>query len=102
MHCKWEPSYEPANWVDVDAAITSWKNQSKKNETCIVDGIGMEREISIPKVQVHHLIQHMAHQIDAIDDEELKNDVHNIYSIVIVIRRIVFIVKTLVLFLVVI
>ena len=23
MHCKWEPSYEPADWVDIDATITS-------------------------------------------------------------------------------
>ena len=56
MHHKWEPSYEPADWVNINVAIISWKNQSKKSETCIVDGIGTEREISIPKAQVYHLI----------------------------------------------
>ena len=60
MHRKWEPSYEVADWVDIDAAITSWKNLSKKSETCVVDGIGTEREIFIPKAQAYHLIQHMA------------------------------------------
>ena len=78
MHRKWEPSYEPADWMDVDVAITSWENQSKKSETCIVDGIRTEREISIPKAQTYHLIQHMAQQMDAVDDEKLENDVHNV------------------------
>ena len=78
MHHKWEPSYEPADWVNIDAAITSWGNLSKKSETCIVDGIGIEREISILKAQAYHLIQHMAQQMDAVDDEKLENDVHNV------------------------
>ena len=59
MHRKWKPSYEPANWVNIDVTITLWENQSKKSETCLVDGIGTEREISIPKAQGYHLIQHM-------------------------------------------
>ena len=57
---KWESSYELADWVDINAAITLWENQSKKSETCIVDGIGTEREISIPKAQAYYLIQYMA------------------------------------------
>ena len=51
---------------------------SKKTETCIVDGIGIKREISIPKAQPYHLIQHMAQQMDVVDDEKLKNDVHDV------------------------
>ena len=73
MHRKWEPSYEPVHWVD----ITSWENLSKKSETCIVDGIGTKREISIPKAQAYHFIQHMAQQMDVVYDEKLENDVHN-------------------------
>ena len=80
MHHKWEPSYEGADWVDINAAIILWENQSKKSETCIVDGIGTEREISIPKAQAYHLIQHMAHQMDVVDDGKLKNDVHDVQN----------------------
>ena len=64
--------------MDIDAAITSWENQSMKSETCIIDSIGTERKISIPKAQTYHLIQHMAQQMDAVDDEKLENDVYNI------------------------
>ena len=78
MHRKWEPSYELADWVDIDAIITSWKNLSKKSETYIVDGIGTEREISILKAQAYHLIQHMSQQMDAVDDEKLENDVYDV------------------------
>ena len=64
--------------MDIDAAITSWENQSKKSKTCIVDDMRTEKEISILKAQVYHLIQYMAQQMDTVDDEKLENDVHDV------------------------
>ena len=43
----------------------------------MVDGIGTERKISIPKAQAYHLIQHIVQQMHAIEDDNVKNDVHN-------------------------
>ena len=39
----------------------------------------MEREISISRAQAYYLIQHMAHQMNAIDDKKLKNNVHDVH-----------------------
>ena len=72
MHRKWEPSYELADWLDVNAAITSWKNQSKKSETCIVDGIETEKKnlyFESPSTSFHSIHGTSFHSIHGTSNE---------------------------------
>ena len=74
MNCmkqKWIPS----NWVDLEMAIISW-SPPLKTETSAVDKAVTSKEISIPKAMTFHLLQHMANQSEAIDDEHLESDKH--------------------------
>ena len=75
MKQKWIPSHEPSNWVDLETAIISWC-PPLKTETSIVEKIVAPKEISIPKAMTFHLLQHMANQSEAIDDEHLESDRH--------------------------
>ena len=78
MNCmkrKWILSNEPSNYVDVETAIISW-NPPLKTETSAVEKVIAPKEISIPKAMTFHLLQHMANQSEAIDDEHLESDRH--------------------------
>ena len=56
-------------------AIISW-NPPLKIETSVVEKAIAPKEISTPKVMTFHLLQHIANQSEAIDDEHLKSDRH--------------------------
>ena len=75
MKRKWIPSNEPSNWVDLEIAIISW-SPPLRTETSAVEKAIAPKEISIPKAMTFHLLQHMANQSEAIDDEHLKSDRH--------------------------
>ena len=75
MKQKWIPSCEKSNWMDVDTTITSWKS-SKGAETCVAYRNTTKKEISIPKDQIFHLLEHMANHAEAIDEEHLASDRH--------------------------
>ena len=49
---------------------------STKIETCIVEKVIVPKEISIPKAMTFHLLEHMANQSEAIDDDRLESDKH--------------------------
>ena len=71
MKQKWIPSHEPSNWVDLKTAIISWS--PLKIETYGVEKTVAPKEISIPKAITFYLLQHMADQFEAIDDEHLES-----------------------------
>ena len=75
MKQKWIPLNEPSNWVDLETAIISW-SPLLKTETFAVEKTVVSKEISIPKAMTFHLLQHMANQSEAIDDEHLESDRH--------------------------
>ena len=75
MKQKWIPSNEPSNWMDLEMAIISW-SPPLKTKTCAVEKVVAPKEISIPKAMTFHLLQYMANQPEAIDDEHLKSDKH--------------------------
>ena len=75
MKRKGIPSNEPSNWVDLETTIISW-SPPLRIETSTVDKVVAPKEISIPKAMTFHLLQHMANQSKAIDDEHLESDRH--------------------------
>ena len=75
MKQKWIPSNEPSNWVDLETAIISWIPHLK-TETSMVEKAVAPKEIFIPKAMAFHLLQHMANQFEAINDEHLESDRH--------------------------
>ena len=75
MKQKWIPSNKLSNWVDLEMAIISW-NPSLKTETSTVEKVVASKEISIPKAMTFHLLQHIANQSEAINDEHLESDRH--------------------------
>lgn len=54
--------------MDLDTTIVSW-NPFFKNEICFVEKIGMEKETSISKAKMFHLLEHMANQSQVLDDK---------------------------------
>ena len=75
MKQKWIPSNEPSNSVDLETAIISW-SPPLRAKTSGVDKAVAPKEISIPKAMTFHLLQHMANQFEAIDNENLESDRH--------------------------
>ena len=75
MKRKWILSNEPSNWMDLETAIISW-SPPLKTETFVVAKAIAPKEISIPKAMTFLLLQHMANQSEAIDDEHLESDRH--------------------------
>ena len=75
MKQKWIPSNKPSNWVDLETTIISW-SPPLKTETFVVEKTIVPKGISIPKAMTFHLLQHVANQSEAIDDEHLESDRH--------------------------
>ena len=61
--------------MDLETAIISWR-LPLRTETSAVEKAIAPKEISIPKAMTFYLLQHMANQSEAIDDEHLKSDRH--------------------------
>ena len=61
--------------MDLETTIISW-SLPLKTETSAVEKAVAPKEISIPKVLTFHLLQRMANQFEAIDNEHLESDRH--------------------------
>ena len=59
--------------MDLETAIIS-RSPPLRTKTFTVDKAVAPKEISIPKAMTFHLLQHMANQSEAIDDEHLESD----------------------------
>ena len=66
----WVPSREPDDWVSVSSAMTSWKNTTS-TLMCTVHGVQVEKEIKIPRGEVHHILLHASVETQIIDDENM-------------------------------
>ena len=53
----WVPSREPDDWVSVNSAMTSWKSTTN-TLMCMVYRVQVEKEIKIPRGEVHHILLH--------------------------------------------
>ena len=73
VHRAWVPSREPDDWVSVSSAMTSWKNTTS-TPMCMVHGVQVEKEIKIPRREVHHILLHASAEVQIIDDENMRNN----------------------------
>ena len=82
MESKWEPSGEKHGWVEKEASIYSWVDETQHARTkepqqlCIpIHGVSTERNIKIPTFAKPHLLEYIAMQVEYIDNERLQNDI---------------------------
>ena len=75
MKQKWIPLYEPSNWMDLETTIISWSPPLKIG-TCMVEKVVAHKEIFIPKAMTFHLLQYMANQSKAINNEHFESNRH--------------------------
>jgi hypothetical protein len=74
---QWEPSGEKHAWVDKETSIYSWRNEAARTLTgalvwtdVVVHGTKTEKRLNIPSAAKAHLLEYMAMQADAIDNEQ--------------------------------
>ena len=70
MQRAWVSSREPDDWISVSSAMTSWKNTTNIL-MCMVHGVDVEKEIKIPRGEVHHILLHASAEAQIIDDENM-------------------------------
>ena len=61
--------------MDLETTIISW-SPPLRIEPSAIDKAVVQKEISIPKAMTFYLLQHIANQSEAIDDEHLESDRH--------------------------
>jgi hypothetical protein len=81
MEAQWKPSREIHGWVMKEATIFSWEDVPRRTRAGVVYGnevqvYGMttEAEVQIPVATKPHLLQYMDLQMEALDEERLRND----------------------------
>jgi hypothetical protein len=81
MEGTWEPSRERHGWVMKEATIFSWKDVPRRTRARVVHanevrvyGVTTEAEVQIPVVAKPHLLEYMDLQMEALDEEHLRND----------------------------
>jgi hypothetical protein len=81
MEASWEPSLERRGWVVKEAAIFSWEDVPARTRSGLiyennvrVHGVVIETKIKIPAHAKPHLVEYIALQMEAMDDERLQND----------------------------
>jgi hypothetical protein len=80
MEAQWEPSCERHSWVMKEAKIFSWKDVPRRTRTGVVHGVVQvygvttEAEVQIPVAAKPHLLEYMDLQMEALDEERLRND----------------------------
>jgi hypothetical protein len=81
LEASWEPSFERHGWVVKEAAIFSWEDVLTRTRGGLIQednvrvrGILTKRKIKIPAYAKPHLVEYIALQMDAMDDEQLQND----------------------------
>lgn len=79
MESLWEPSGERHSWVPKEACIFSWFDQQpvsvnvvQVSEKRIVHGVQVEKRVRIPQSTKAHILEYIAMQTEAIDDERLQ------------------------------
>ena len=72
MQRAWVPSREPDDWIFVSSAMTSWKNTTS-TLMCMVHGVHVEKEIKIPRGEVHHILLHASVEAQIIDNENMRS-----------------------------
>ena len=82
MEAQWEPSCERYNWVSKKATIFSWVDVPRRTKAGVVHGnevhvhdVTTEAEVHIPVAAKPHLLEYMDLQMEALDEERLRNDV---------------------------
>ena len=82
MEAQWEPSREKHNWVMKEATIFSWEDVPRRNRARVVHGNGVqvhgvtiEAKVQIPVAAKPHLLEYMDLEMEALDEERLRNDV---------------------------
>jgi hypothetical protein len=83
MEAQWEPSRERHDWVMKEATIFSWEDVPRKTRTGVVHGnevrvydVTTEAEVQIPIAAKPHLLEYMDLQMEALDEERLRNDLN--------------------------
>jgi hypothetical protein len=81
MEAQWEPSRERHGWVMKEAIIFSWEDVPRRTRAGVVHGnkvqvygVTTEAEVQIPVTAKPHLLEYMDLQMEALDEERLRND----------------------------
>jgi hypothetical protein len=81
MEAQWEPSRERHGWVMKEATIFSWEDVPRRTRAGVVHGnevqvygVTTKAEVQIPVAAKPHLLEYMDLQIEALDEERLRND----------------------------
>jgi hypothetical protein len=83
MEASWEPSFKRHKWVVKEAIIFSWEDVPTRSRGGLIHednvrvcGVLTERKIKIPAYAKPHLVEYIALQMEAMDDERLQNDLN--------------------------
>jgi hypothetical protein len=81
MEAQWEPSRERHGWVMKEATIFLWEDAPRRTRARVVHGnevlvygVIAEAEVQIPVTAKPHLLEYMDLQMEALDEERLRND----------------------------
>jgi hypothetical protein len=81
MEGTWEPSRERHGWVMKDATIFSWEDVPRRTRAGVVHanevrvfGVTTEAEVQIPVLAKPHLLEYMDLQMEALDEDRLRNN----------------------------
>jgi hypothetical protein len=81
MEAQWEPSCERHGWVMKEATIFSWEDVPRRTRAGVVHGnevlvygVTTEAEVHISVAAKPHLLEYMDLQMEALDEERLRND----------------------------
>ena len=82
MEAQWKPSRERHNWISNEATIFSWVDVPRRTRARVVHGnkvqvhgVTTKAEVHIPVAAKPHLLEYMDLQMEALDEERLRNDV---------------------------
>jgi hypothetical protein len=81
MEAQWEPLRERHGWVMKEATIFSWEDVPRRTRAGVVHGnkvrvygVTTEAEVQIPVAAKPHLLEYMYLQMEALDEDRLRND----------------------------
>ena len=83
MEASWEPLFERHGWVVKEAAIFSWEDVPTRTKDGLIQednvqvrNVLTKKKIKIPIHAKPHLVEYIALQMEAMDDEWLQNDLN--------------------------
>jgi hypothetical protein len=81
MEGMWEPSRKRHDWVMKEATIFSWEDVPRRTKAKVVHvnevrvySVTTEAEVQILVAAKPHLLEYMDLQMEALDEERLRND----------------------------